>query len=74
MSGKDVRVGRIEGLQAVQQLGRMVREIFESYKNPASFSTPVQSPSRPFTSGHFEMVQHVPGKRSEYASHKQKCA
>jgi hypothetical protein len=73
MSGKDVRVGWMEGLQAVQPRGRMIWKIFECYKDPASFSTPVQLTPRPFTSGHCEMV-HVPRKWSDYASHRRQNA
>jgi hypothetical protein len=51
---------------------RMVCEIFECYKDPASFSTPVQLSPRPFTSGHCEMVQDVPRKWSDYDSHRRK--
>jgi hypothetical protein len=61
----------MEGLQAVQPPGRMVCGIFERYKDPASFSTPVQLSPRPFTSGHCEMVGDVPGKWSDYASQEQ---
>jgi hypothetical protein len=58
MSGKDVRLGRMDGLQALQPRGRvaalanmavtpctvrrMVCEIFECYKDEASFSTLLQ--------------------------------
>jgi hypothetical protein len=93
MSGKDVCVGWMDGLQAVQPRGgasawdkhgsniatvstvlRMVCKIFECYKDPVSFSTPVQLSPRPFISGHCEMVPHVPGKWSDYVSHRWKSA
>jgi hypothetical protein len=47
---------------AASTVRRMVCEIFECYKDP------VQLSPRPFTSGQCEMVQHVPGKLSDYAS------
>jgi hypothetical protein len=54
ISGKDVRVGGMEGmegLQVVQPRGRTVCEIFECYNDPASISTPVQR------------CHHVPSRR-----------
>jgi hypothetical protein len=50
----------------------MVGKILECYKDPASFSMPVQWSLRPFTSGYCKMA-HVPGKWSDYASQAEGC-